>query len=112
MDGCFSVYVLNTTEALFLFFKQRNLEGRGSEEERTEIEKEERIKERKRDRKCDAVHGRGEKERKQKQRSTIFKKKLLTNRKWIRLQTNKLQDDAWLTVPPPHVQTMKTTPYI
>lgn len=27
MDGCFSVYVLNTTEALFLFFKQRNLEG-------------------------------------------------------------------------------------
>lgn len=27
MDGCFSVYVLNTTEALFLFFKQRNLQG-------------------------------------------------------------------------------------
>lgn len=27
MDGCFSVYVLNTTEAPFLFFKQRNLEG-------------------------------------------------------------------------------------
>lgn len=27
MDGCFSVYVLNTTEALFLFFKQRNLGG-------------------------------------------------------------------------------------
>lgn len=26
MDGCFSVYVLNTTEAPFLFFKQRNLE--------------------------------------------------------------------------------------
>lgn len=25
MDGCFSVYVLNTTEAPFLFFKQRNL---------------------------------------------------------------------------------------
>lgn len=25
MDGCFSVYVLNTTEALFLFFRQRNL---------------------------------------------------------------------------------------
>lgn len=39
MDGCFSVYVLNTTEALFLFFKQRNLEGGGSEEERMEIEK-------------------------------------------------------------------------
>lgn len=32
MDGCFSVYVLNTTEALFLFFKQRNLEGGGSED--------------------------------------------------------------------------------
>lgn len=30
MDGCFSVYVLNTTEALFLFFKQRNL-GEGHE---------------------------------------------------------------------------------
>lgn len=29
MDGCFSVYVLNTTEALFLFFKQRNLGGAG-----------------------------------------------------------------------------------
>ena len=27
MDGCFSVYVLNTTEAPLLFFKQRNLEG-------------------------------------------------------------------------------------
>lgn len=27
MDGCFSVYVLKTTEALFLFFRQRNLEG-------------------------------------------------------------------------------------
>lgn len=27
MDGCFSVYVLNTTEAPFLFFKQRNLKA-------------------------------------------------------------------------------------
>lgn len=45
MDGCFSVYVLNTTEALFLFFKQRNLEGGGSGGEgRTEIEKEGRMK--------------------------------------------------------------------
>lgn len=25
MDGCFWVYVVNTTEALLLFFKQRNL---------------------------------------------------------------------------------------
>lgn len=28
MDGCFCVYVVNTTEALLLFFKQRNLEIR------------------------------------------------------------------------------------
>lgn len=50
MDGCFSVYVLNTTEALFLFFKQRNLEGGGSEEDR--IENGQRIRwERERDRK-------------------------------------------------------------
>ena len=27
MDGCFCVYVVNTTDALLLFFKQRNLEG-------------------------------------------------------------------------------------
>lgn len=27
MDGCFSVYVLNTIDALFLFFKQRNLKA-------------------------------------------------------------------------------------
>lgn len=33
MDGCFSVYVLNTTEALFLFFKQRNL-GEGKKRRR------------------------------------------------------------------------------
>lgn len=26
MDGCFCVYVVNTTDALLLFFKQRNLE--------------------------------------------------------------------------------------
>ena len=26
MDGCFRVYVVNTTDALLLFFKQRNLE--------------------------------------------------------------------------------------
>ena len=30
MDGCFCVYVVNTTEALLLFFKQRNLEIRTS----------------------------------------------------------------------------------
>lgn len=36
-DGCFSVYVLNTTEALFLFFKQRNLEGGGSQEDHRRI---------------------------------------------------------------------------
>lgn len=35
MDGCFSVYVLNTTEALFLFFKQRNLQGGGFTAERS-----------------------------------------------------------------------------
>lgn len=29
MDGCFCVYVVNTTDALLLFFKQRNLEPRG-----------------------------------------------------------------------------------
>lgn len=27
MDGCFCVYVVNTTDALLLFFKQRNLEN-------------------------------------------------------------------------------------
>lgn len=27
MDGCFSVYVANTMEALFLFFRHRNLSG-------------------------------------------------------------------------------------
>lgn len=26
MDGCFCVYVVNTTEALVLFFRQRNLQ--------------------------------------------------------------------------------------
>lgn len=30
MDGCFCVYVVNTTDALLLFFKQRNLETRTS----------------------------------------------------------------------------------
>lgn len=39
MDGCFSVYVVNTTEALFLFFKQRNLEGLWFKWEKAEIEK-------------------------------------------------------------------------
>lgn len=29
MDGCFCVYVVNTTDALLLFFKQRNLKGTG-----------------------------------------------------------------------------------
>lgn len=29
MDGCFRVYVENTTDALRLFFKQRNLRGGG-----------------------------------------------------------------------------------
>lgn len=38
MDGCFSVYVLNTTEALFLFFKQRNLQGLAAE--RRKVQKE------------------------------------------------------------------------
>lgn len=32
MDGCFCVYVVKTTNALFLFFKQRNLHMRISNE--------------------------------------------------------------------------------
>lgn len=43
MDGCFCVYVVNTTDALVLFFRQRNLQRKCKKMYKTALSSERHI---------------------------------------------------------------------